>query len=219
MAKSLTEHVAAYNLKIDKKIARLEKRILEVEADVDSAQEEYEAALAVADVELAAEKRSEFDRLNRILEKVQDDLADTVQFEAPDLMSLEIRLDDLRRLGGARKAWGEWITVVPMEPRGRMSTERRDEIRQNEEEWRSEGNSPRDLRKQLGGNKRRFPQQEHPRVAGRVFTHKEIRALEAENRRSFAIDLLENEYPAKVVYDVTGLSKFMQDKLRAEAQV
>jgi hypothetical protein len=242
MAKSLIEHVNDYNDVIERKIARLEARGQKLEAEIEELEAEYEEEIKALEAEYETEELAEIDRgsldqavakrcksekKQKILGKVNTDIKNTNPFVI-DSALLERHNSTLLRLrkvgGGARKAWGGWSTTVPSEPLGRMSSEWRDSIRAEEEERREKGEAPRDLRKLLGGNKRRVPEQTYKgddekllaKSKGKVFTHKEIRALNAGKRRDFAQMLIDSEYPPKIIYDVTGLSRFMQTQFAGE---
>jgi hypothetical protein len=252
MAKSLIEHVKDYNDVIERKIARLEARAVVLEGEIEKLEAGYEEALGRADVEGAVAKRCEADKKARILEKVDADIEESEDFSIKStvLDTHNTMLNDLRKSGGARKAWGEWSMNVSISrtgdnkgasstvklPLGRMSTEKRNSLRANlpynawelltadgktkalekEKDRRkaliAAGKEVIDLRESLGGNKRRYPQQEDEKTPGRVFTHKEIRALYAGARSFFAETLIYYEYPTKIIYAVTGLSRFMQEQ-------
>ena len=242
MAKSLIEHVNDYNAVIERKLARLEARGQKLEAEIEKLEDGYEEEIKALEAEYETEELAEIDRgsldeavakrcesekKQKMLGKVNQDIEDTDPFVIDsELLSehnstlLRLRKDG----GGARKEWGGWSTKVPREPLGRMSSEWRDSIRAEEEERRERGADPRDLRKLLGGNKRRVPEQTYKgddekllaKSKGKVFTHKEIRALNAGERRAFAQTLIDFEYPPKIIYDVTGLSRFMQTQFAGE---
>lgn len=247
MAKSLIEHVNDYNAVIKRKLARLEARGQELEAEIEKLEDGYEEEIKALEAEYETEELAEIDRgsldeavakrcksekKQKILGKVNQDIEDTNEFVIDPKSEEEYGIDsdllrkhndELLRLrkkrGGARKAWGEWSTRLPKnKPSGRMSNEWRDSIRAEEEERREKGQEPRSLRVLIGGNKRRYPEQKYEGAEskGKVFTHKEIRALNAESRRDFAQALIDSEYPPKIIYDVTGLSRFMQTQFAAE---
>lgn len=234
MAKSLIEHVNDYNAGIQRKLARLEIRAEILEDEIEELEAEYEEEIKALEAEYETEELAEIDRgsldqavakrcksekKQKILGKVNKDIEDTEPFVI-DSVILERHNSTLLRLrevgGGARKAWGGWSTTVPSKPVGRMSSEWRDSIRAEEEERREEGEDPRDLRKLLGGNKRRVPEQPYEGEEGKVFTRREIRALSAEDRHDFTRALIDSKYPPKIIYDVTGLSRFMQARFEDE---
>jgi hypothetical protein len=234
MAKSLIEHVNDYNNVIERKIARLEARGQKLEAEIEELEAEYEEEIKALEAEYETEELAEIDRgsldqavakrcksekKQKILGKVNKDIEDTEPFVI-DSVILERHNSTLLRLrevgGGARKAWGGWSTTVPREPKGRMSSEWRGSIRAEEEERRERGEEPRDLRGLLGGNKRRVPEQTYEGEEGKVFTRREIRALSAEDRYNFTQALIDSRYPPKIIYDVTGLSRFMQAQFADE---
>jgi len=239
MAKSLIEHVNDYNAGIQRKLARLEIRAEILEDEIEKLEDGYEEEIKALEAEYETEEPAEIDRgsldeavakrcesekKQKILGKVYKDIEDTNPFVI-DSAILEAHNEELLRLrevgGGARKAWGGWSTKVPSKPKGRMSSEWRDSIRAEEEERRRPTKQYpqgqyRDLRKLLGGNKRRVPEQTYEGEEGKVFTRREIRALSAGDRHDFAQALIDSEYPPKIIYDVTGLSRFMQTQFADE---
>ena len=244
MAKSLIEHVNDYNAGIQRKLARLEIRAEILEDEIEKLEDGYEEEIKALEAEYETEEPAELDRglhlllsldeavakrcksekKQKILGKVYKDIEGTEPFVI-DSDLLRKHNDELLRLrevgGGARKAWGGWSTTVPSKPVGRMSSEWRDSIRAEEEERRlptkdyPQGQY-RDLRKLLGGNKRRVPEQPYEGEEGKVFTRREIRALSAEDRHKFTQALIDSKYPPKIIYDVTGLSRFMQARFADE---
>ena len=240
MAKSLIEHVKDYNDVIKRKIARLEARGQKLEAEIEELEAAYEEEIRALEAEYETEELAEIDRgsleevvakrcesekKQKMLGKVNKDIEDTNPFviDSELLSEHNSTLLRLREVGGgARKEWGGWSTRLPKnKPKGRMSSEWRDSIRAEEEERRRPTKQYpqgqyRDLRTLLGGNKRRVPEQTYEGEEGKVFTHKEIRALNAGKRRDFAQMLIDSKYPPKIIYDVTGLSRFMQTQFAAE---
>ncbi len=155
--------------------------------------------------------KCEADRLREIRVKIFQEIESLQPFERS---YTEIQDDESARrrlIGGARKAWGKWswADLRPKAmPKGRYTAEAREELREFKK------GSPEGAR--IGPSKPGpKPEYTFPGIDGRVFSKKEIRKLERVQRRDFALRLIEADYPPKIIYAVTGLSKYMQEKMIA----
>lgn len=217
MVKSLQDHVSDYNASVLMRRANLQSKIdgrpgrESLDAKIDELEIQFNDFLIENRDQEAIAARCEADKLRDIKLRLEEEIESLQPFERS---SAEIQADESARrrlIGGARKAWGKWswADLKPKAmPKGRYTAEAREELREFKK------GSPEGAR--IGPSKPGpKPENTFPGIDGRVFSKKEIRKLERVQRRDFAIRLIESDYPPRIIYAVTGLSKYMQEKMIA----
>lgn len=216
MVKSLQDHVSDYNARVLMRRAKLQSKLdsrddESIYAQIKRFDKLFDDLIIENRDKEAIAAKCEADRLREIRVKIFQEIESLQPFERS---YTEIQDDESARrrlIGGARKAWGKWswADLRPKAmPKGRYTAEAREELREFKK------GSPEGAR--IGPSKPGpKPENTFPGIDGRVFSKKEIRKLERVQRRDFAIRLIESDYPPRIIYAVTGLSKYMQKRMIA----